>query len=302
MKIHHIPLFCLYPVLRLKSKLISSNTRNSPRLRVLLYHDIAPNDVRNFAKQMRWLSKRWTFLSPEQFGAILTGDASLNSDSLLLTFDDGFKSNLIVAESVLNQMNIQAIFFVVPRFVSLSSRLNARQFIAQNIYPNLSESNLPEYWTNMTWDDLRTLLNQGHTIGSHTLSHARLSQIDSNALEYEINESAVLLEDQLNMSIEHFAYPFGDIASLSEEALVIATRRFKFVYSGLRGNNIPKNGHKFVIHRDSLSPSDPCCLAGSFLEGSADFQYKKSRFILDSWASTLSFSLGKSTSSIGVNC
>ena len=286
MNIHHVFLASLYPVLRCKFKIAHQMGRVKPRLRVLLFHDIALSDMDNFAAQLRWLSARWTFLTPDQFETILSGEAPLTSDSLLLTFDDGFKSNRVIAERILNPMGIQALFFIVPNFASMDSRDNARHFISKQIYPNLAVSDLPEHWINMSWNDIQYLLDQGHTIGSHTLNHARLSQIKNyNDLEYEINQSVILLEKHLGIQVEHFAYTFGDIASFSQEALLIASNRFRFVYSGLRGSNPLDNVTPIAIRRDSLSPSDPFFLVGSFLEGAADFHYKHSRTILDRWSS-----------------
>ena len=55
-------------------------------LRVLLYHDIAPEEHENFKRQLGWLSRHWTFISPEHFAAVISGDATIQNKSLLLTF------------------------------------------------------------------------------------------------------------------------------------------------------------------------------------------------------------------------
>jgi len=284
MKAHHRALASLYPLFRCKSKLTDWMSFGKPRLRVLLYHDIAPWEMDHFSAQLQWLAKRWTFLSPVQFEAIITGNMPLRSDSVLLTFDDGFKSNHQVARDVLNPMGIHALFFIVPHFAAINSPRDAREFIVKHIYPNRLLTNIPDHWTNMTWHDIQDLVHQGHTIGSHTLTHARLSEInDPEHLEYEIMQSANLLEDYLGMQVDHFAYTFGDVASFSHDALRIALRRFKFIYSGLRGVNNCALGIQSVIRRDSVSASDSLFLLGSFLEGTADFHYRHSCARIDQW-------------------
>ena len=254
-----------------------------PRLRVLLYHDIAPTEEVHFAAQLRWLSRSWNFVTPEQFSKVISGDERIEHDSLLISFDDGFSSNRKIAETVLNPMGIQALFFVVSDFVSLTDEDSIKNLIAKNIYLNADKNNLPEHCRNMNWEDLKFLLANGHTIGAHTLTHERLSELTGSALKFEIVDSANILQERLGVSIDHFAYTFGDLASFSAEALKLAQKRFDFVYTGLRGYNVPGIVQPWAIRRDSITATDPISLVGAFLEGSADFLYKSDLKKYETW-------------------
>ena len=252
-------------------------------LRVLIYHDIAPEEETQFAAQIRWLSRSWRFVSAEQFAALVSGDEPVRGRNLLLTFDDGFASNRRLAEQVLKALGIRALFFVVSDFVSVADRVEARQFIARNIYPGSNADDLPTHWYNMGWGDLEALLHQGHCIGCHTRTHARLSRIDAEVdLEREIVDSANTLAHRLGTPIDHFAYTFGDIGSFSPEALAVARRRFRFIYSGLRGNNAPV-GTPLTVCRDAVSAGDSLALLGAYVEGVADFRYARARARLATW-------------------
>lgn len=248
-----------------------------------MYHDIAPQEHEDFERQLVWLSRHWKFISPEKFAAVISGKEEIQNSSLLLTFDDGFASNLAVAQKILNPMGIKALFFVVSDLVAIEDREEARQFIVRHVHPGLSMEKLPPYLNNMKWSDLEFLLDQGHTIGAHTRSHARLSEISSSeGLKDEIVSSADILGNHLGVHIEHFAYTFGDLDSFSYQALQTAQKRFLYVYSGLRGNNV--NGtSSFAIRRDVLTPTDPHALVGTFLEGGADFLYRSSLNHLEAW-------------------
>jgi peptidoglycan/xylan/chitin deacetylase (PgdA/CDA1 family) len=263
------------------------------QLRVLLYHDIPPEDKDNFSAQLEWLKRSWNFLTPEKFSSIISGVEPLQGRNLLLTFDDGFASNRVIAEQVLNPMNIKAIFFVMSDFVNLTDLNEVRRFIIQNIYPGLNVKELPLHWRNMGWGDLQALLQQGHCIGGHTRTHARLSKLKNKSdLEREIIFSADQLEKRLGVPVEHFAYTFGDLTSFSDQALAIAQRRFRFIYSGMRGNNTAQK-EPFIIKRDSAAFQDDLNnykvfsnrLLGAFLEGAADFKYSKDISLLNSWGS-----------------
>jgi len=59
----------------------------------------------------------------------------------------------------------------------------------------------------MNFDDLRILQSEGHTIGSHTLTHPNLAFLTDKEARYEMEESKKLLESELKTDIKHFSYP-----------------------------------------------------------------------------------------------
>ncbi len=293
MTLHHRVLAGAYHSLR-AAKAIGRRLGVSAqhRLRVLIYHDIAPNDHGPFAAQLRWLARSWKFVPPDHFAAMVSGEEKIRGSNLLLTFDDGFASNRNVAEDVLNPMGIRALFFVVSDFVELADRCDAREFITRHFFPNRPAGALPGHWSNMRWMDLEALLQQGHCVGGHTRTHARLSQITTGPdLEREIIESADILAQRLGTPIEHFAYAFGDLASFSPTALAVARRRFRFVHSGLRGDNA-RGVSPLALRRDVAAMQNAVLeysvfsnrLLGAFLEGAADVRYSASRAQLDAWS------------------
>ena len=141
---------------------------------------------------------------------------------------------------------------------------------------------MPVSKQNMSIDDLKFLNNTGHSIGAHTADHTRLSDTLGDGLNREIVDSADYLEQKIGIKIEHFAYTFGDLSSFTPEALAIASHRFKYIHTGLRGDNSLKNP-PWAIRRDSLSPTDPLYLLGALLEGGADRFYLSSLNEYESW-------------------
>jgi peptidoglycan/xylan/chitin deacetylase (PgdA/CDA1 family) len=285
MALHHRVMSAAYHVVK-AAKAIGSPVGLGHRhaLRVLTYHDVAPEDEAHFEAQLRWLARSWRFVSAENFGAFVSGEEPVRGRNLLLTFDDGFASHRVVAERVLKPLEIKALYFAVSDFVAMQDRDQARQFIASNICPGSRAADLPAHWCNMGWSDLEALLEQGHSVGGHTRTHARLSQIDTEAeLEREIIDSANTLSRRLGVSVEHFAYTFGDIGSFSPQALAVARQRFRFIYSGLRGDNA-RAVSAWTLRRDAACPRDPLALLGAYVEGVADFNYARSRAQLASWS------------------
>jgi len=280
------PLIQIIRIIGLKIGVISPN-----QLRVLIFHDIPPEQEDAFKKQLVWLKKHWSIISPEKFEKFISGNEPIIGANLLISFDDGLISNRIVAEKILNPMGIKAIFFVVSDFVDLEDNCYARQFIADHIDPDIAVEDVPDNWANMHWSDLQFLLDKGHTIGAHTRKHTRLSNCHSDEELYdELIVSAECIKKNLGVDVKHFAFTFGDIDSFSEKALSVARNEYQYIYSGIRGDNA-QSLSPLSICRDSAATQlenyeytlfDNNLLA-AFLNGAADFKYKKSRKLLDSW-------------------
>lgn len=77
-------------------------------------------------------------------------------------------------------------------------------------------------FTLLDGNELRQLVNQGMSIGSHTLNHPMLSQQTSELAWKEISESRSLLEKAVGRPIWALAYPFGDPASVTAREMQMA--------------------------------------------------------------------------------
>lgn len=291
MSLHHKILTYTNPTMRLMRNVgVKLGIVNNNHLRVLIFHDIPPNQEEAFQRQLAWIQRNRTIVSPEKFEKMISGEEPVIGENILVTFDDGFISNRVVAEKILNPMGIKAVFFVVSDFVEIKDRDEAHQFIAEYIMPEIEVVDIPDSMNNMQWEDLQTLNQQGHTIGCHTRKHAKLSTCSLKELNEEIIDSAACIREKLGISIEHFAYPFGDIDSFSKEAMDVAVTNFKYIYSGIRGDNINLFS-PYTIRRDSAATQTKTYeytpldnkLLDAFLAGTADFHYSKARDIIDSW-------------------
>ena len=133
----------------------------------------------------------------------------------------------------------------------------------------------------MDIDDIKFLISTGHQIGSHTLSHKKLSTLtSSNDLKSEIISSKIKLEKCFNIKIKHFAFPFGTYDSINKNSLKIISQNYEHIHSGLRGNN---NNTSSLIYRDAVNPEMKIIRLKSFLSGNADFFYKRKFNILKSY-------------------
>jgi peptidoglycan/xylan/chitin deacetylase (PgdA/CDA1 family) len=275
-----------YPLICFKNLFAFFRSGHSGTLRVLIYHDIPPAEANKFREQLEWLKKSWTFVSPETFELMMMGKFPINGNNLLLTFDDGFSSNKIIAETILNDLDIKALFFVISEFIDIQKNVETKNFISKKILLQSEVESIPSHMSNMTWKDLVDLCKAGHAIGAHTSSHIRLSNLKSEKELYnEIVKSADFIENQIGIKVNHFAYPFGNISSFPQDAFNLAHRRFNFIHSGLRGCNI-KCKNKKIVFRDALQTTYSFYEIDVLLEGFFDLYYSKSRKLFNNWALT----------------
>lgn len=75
----------------------------------------------------------------------------------------------------------------------------------------------------LTWEQIAELSKDPLcTIGSHTMTHCRLTITDIASLQYELGESKSLLEQHVCKPVEHLSYPYGWKTDVSAEAIVFA--------------------------------------------------------------------------------
>ena len=76
----------------------------------------------------------------------------------------------------------------------------------------------------LDWDEIRQMSKQGISFGAHTVSHPALSRISKDRLEAEIVESKTKIENELQMPVNHFAYPFGQPSDIGPDAKLAVQR------------------------------------------------------------------------------
>jgi peptidoglycan/xylan/chitin deacetylase (PgdA/CDA1 family) len=106
------------------------------------------------------------------------------TNQVVVTFDDGCETDLDIAAPLLAQWGFGATFYVVSGWLG-----RRRGF--------------------MTAPDLRRLYETGFEIGSHSVSHAFLSDLDDAALDREVRDSKRALEDVIGGEVLHLSCPGG---------------------------------------------------------------------------------------------
>jgi peptidoglycan/xylan/chitin deacetylase (PgdA/CDA1 family) len=87
----------------------------------------------------------------------------------------------------------------------------------------------------MNWDEARTLCDHGFAIGSHTVSHEPLTDLESTDAISEIEDSRIALSQRLNRAVSGFCYPRG--AHSSGLAAAVQNAGYSYAVTTRYGSN-----------------------------------------------------------------
>jgi peptidoglycan/xylan/chitin deacetylase (PgdA/CDA1 family) len=76
----------------------------------------------------------------------------------------------------------------------------------------------------LTWDDIQRMQAGGVCFGTHTMTHAVVSRLSDDELEWELGESKRILEGRLQQQIADFAFPFGKSRDYGSRAVACLKR------------------------------------------------------------------------------
>lgn len=198
---------------------------------ILMYHQVAkiPRELdplglaippAQFEQQMEYLARNeYRCLTLCEAVAHYRISGRLPGKSFVLTFDDGYQDLLLTVCPILDKFSFTAtIFLVAGQMGSLSNWWGQ----------NGARSGLL-----LTPAEARVLAQRGYTLGSHSLTHPFLTSLDDQSAFEEIRNSRVLLQEQLDIKIDYFSYPYSDTNARIER--IIKSVGYKSACAGNQG-------------------------------------------------------------------
>lgn len=177
--------------------------QRKPVAMFVAFHDLLPEDLEHFEANLLFLKQRTNVVGLDDF---FSGSLSSEKINVVITFDDGYKSWVSNAIPILKKLGLPATFFLSSGFIGLSKDDEAEFMQSKLLIPNTRNRTTG----GMSVKDVRRIVEEGFTIGGHTLNHCNMAKLrDSAQLKYEITEDKKKLERMAGIKIDYFAYPFG---------------------------------------------------------------------------------------------
>ncbi len=214
------------------------------KIPILTYHSFGPKPgfkenktqlqyrvtVAMFEAQMKYLSdKGYQTITFADLVENQIHGKPLPEKSIVLTFDDGWKSQYELAVPILEKYKFTATFFIITNSTGTKSYMSV--------------------------DELKDLHAKGFEIASHTKSHPKLPTLDDAKLLEELQGSKKALEDKLGITVTTLAYPYyahdARVMKAVQDAGYLGAR------AGWGGfKNDPQHMFEFVS-QESINNPDP---------------------------------------------
>ncbi|MDZ7333336.1 MAG: polysaccharide deacetylase family protein [candidate division KSB1 bacterium] len=74
-------------------------------------------------------------------------------------------------------------------------------------------------WLMLNWDQIKEMARSGITFGAHTMTHPILTQISTEEAQREIQLSRKIIEENIGMKVDLFAYPNGNADDYNDKII-----------------------------------------------------------------------------------
>jgi peptidoglycan/xylan/chitin deacetylase (PgdA/CDA1 family) len=212
---------------------LRDSLRDSVRVPILVYHSIAPHhpgqsveqreldvDTAAFKAQMQYLAeRRYNVIPLSTLVAALERNEPVPERAVVITFDDGWRTQYEYALPLLRQFHLTATFFIITKGVGVD----------------------PGY---MTWEEIKELQAAGMMVGAHTRRHPKLTD-PGVPINDEVVGSRDDLQRNLGAAPDLFAYPYG----AWDERIAAAVKAAGFrAARGLAGGEWNTASNLYALH------------------------------------------------------
>ena len=153
----------------------------------------------------------------------------LSKKSMVLTFDDGFKSVAEEAFPILQKYGFTATVFVATGYAGKAC--------------GWAKDNLVSEFSMLTWKQIKHLHQMNFDIQPHTCNHPHLTELTDEESLKEITNSKQEIEKKLNKVCDVFCYPFGDF----DDRVISLVKKAGF--SGAVSINFGKNNTQMDLFK-----------------------------------------------------
>jgi peptidoglycan/xylan/chitin deacetylase (PgdA/CDA1 family) len=229
--------------------LIKRYPYSANELVVVCMHSTPTDRTEDFELLVLQLTKSFKPFSPDNVEDYFVNKTNYNDGPyILFTFDDGLQNNLN-AGKVLQKLGISGLFFVIPDFIQSDDQPT---FYRTNIRPCIDYDidHEPEDVSAMSLSDLRKMIEMGHSIGSHTMTHTLSNAMDAESVTHEVCDSERWLREKLGLKITAFASPNNSALSVNSGCAKAISHTYLLHYTTFPGLNIETDSQ--MIYRRNI--------------------------------------------------
>lgn len=206
-------------------------------INVIYYHDIVDGKGYSFMRinfdifktQMEYIkSHGYKTLRFDDFKS--DSDEDYDSKTILITFDDGAKSNYTKIYDLMKSFGLKYNIFLTASIID----------------------NNPDF---LTWDKVRLMHREGYVgFGIHTYTHPDMSDISKIDVNLELTKADEVFEVNLGYKPLDFCYPFGSFSEESNE-YISSKYNYKRIYTSNLMYSYRQN-EKLIFGRNGINSDE----------------------------------------------
>lgn len=192
---------------------------------VLLYHSVV-NETSSNEFNIFHFEKQISYLKKIGYKSVHFSEIKPHiKNQIILTFDDGYKDNILNVLPILTKYGFKATCFIVSNHIGKNNLWDIKK-------KNYKKKELMNNY------DINEWISNGMLIGSHTHNHLDLTKLNIKEIKNEINFSKNFLENTFSQKINEFCYPFGKVN-------LEAFKEVKCVYK----NAVTTKRSRYILHK-----------------------------------------------------
>lgn len=234
--------------------------------------------IDQFQRELDFFQKNYTNISLIDLVNLFKKNGFIPQENYFhLSFDDGLKECYSTIAPILKERNLDATFFINPNFIDnqqifyrykvalllekFSNKDSKNKLLNYSIHDTKiinqlideHEINLNEADIYLNENEINKLIEQGFTIGAHSMNHPYYSDISYEDQIKETEESLDFIQKKFNLNYRIFSFPFTD-HGVSEKFFKNIKADFTFGTAGIKDDRITTNIQRLPMDNCLAAP------------------------------------------------
>jgi peptidoglycan/xylan/chitin deacetylase (PgdA/CDA1 family) len=230
---------------------------------ILNSHYISRNDVSTsvFTQLLKKIKNQADFIKIEDAVQLIAKKEKINQKLVAFTFDDGFEECYTKISPTLDKFDTNAAFFINPGFI------DGNENYIENFNQNIVHVNKQP----MTWSMVKELHQTGFIIGNHSMDHTKFIGLSDKELQHQITNSKNIIEKYINDKCDYFAWTYGKLTDIDNNALNAALNEHKYVFSSDNFTKYHSLNNDRIINRRHIEGDWPFAHVKYFISHNMEY-------------------------------